>query len=66
MYGFTESFNISVSAALILQHLVTEARRINIDWNLSGEEKETILLDWIRESVRSSDLIEQRFIDNQD
>jgi tRNA (guanosine-2'-O-)-methyltransferase len=35
MYGFTESLNISVSAAIILQSVVTKLKQTNIDWQLS-------------------------------
>jgi tRNA C32,U32 (ribose-2'-O)-methylase TrmJ len=34
MYGFTESFNISVSAALSLYHLTEKLRRSDIHWHL--------------------------------
>ena len=38
MYGFTESFNVSVSAALILHDLTKRLRASDIDWRLSAEE----------------------------
>lgn len=40
MYGFTESFNISVSAAIILHQLKEKLMLSNIDWQLSIKEKE--------------------------
>jgi tRNA (guanosine-2'-O-)-methyltransferase len=62
MYGFTESFNISVSAAIILHHLTLQLRKYSqIDWELNPTEKEQIKLDWIRNTIKRSDLIEQRF-----
>jgi tRNA (guanosine-2'-O-)-methyltransferase len=39
MYGFTESLNLSVSAAIILQSVVTKLKASNIDWELSSNEK---------------------------
>jgi tRNA (guanosine-2'-O-)-methyltransferase len=36
--GFTESLNISVSAAIIIQNLTNRLRHSNIDWHLSEEE----------------------------
>ena len=47
MYGFTESFNISVCAALSLFYL-TEKMRSNkdISWQLSQDEQATLKLYW--------------------
>jgi len=62
MYGFTESFNISVSAALVLNHLSTEIRRANVNWELSEVEKLELKLEWLKKSVRSGDKMIQEFI----
>ena len=63
MYGFTESFNISVSAAIILHHLTLRMRQDeSIDWKLTAKEKEELKLEWIRRSIKRSDLIEKRFL----
>jgi tRNA (guanosine-2'-O-)-methyltransferase len=62
MFGFTESYNISVSAAIILYHLTEKMRNSQtINWQLSEDEKTEILLQWIRNSVKKSALIEKRF-----
>lgn len=66
MYGFTESFNISVSAAIILHHLTLKMKQDPaIEWNLSQEEQQEIKLEWIRRSIKRSELIEQRFRENR-
>ncbi|MBS1488510.1 MAG: RNA methyltransferase [Bacteroidetes bacterium] len=62
MYGFTESFNISVSAAICLNVLLTKVRNSSAAWALTPEEKEAIQLQWYRKVVRRSDLIEQEFL----
>ncbi|MDA0807916.1 MAG: RNA methyltransferase [Planctomycetota bacterium] len=51
MYGFTESFNISVAVAVCLHHLVWRMRQLNIDWQLSPSEREELLHDWVRIST---------------
>ncbi|MGB1018864.1 MAG: TrmH family RNA methyltransferase [Chitinophagales bacterium] len=52
MQGFTESLNISVSAAIIMQYLTDKLRNSNhINWQLSTEEKEELFLDWTIKSV---------------
>lgn len=61
MYGFTESYNISVSAALVLFHLTEKLRKSDIHWQLSPEEKQEVLLDWTKRSVARSDVMEKEF-----
>ena len=62
MYGFTESFNISNSAAIILSHFTERMRRSNVRWQLSDEEKEEIYFDWLQKSVKDPEgLIRQYF-----
>lgn len=61
MYGFTESLNISVSVAIILQNLVTRLRESNVDWQLSEEEKKQIEFSWIKHTIKSSDKIIERY-----
>ncbi|MBQ2541773.1 MAG: RNA methyltransferase [Bacteroidales bacterium] len=55
MYGFTESFNISVSAALCLYELTTKLRNSNIDWHLSQQERTELLAQWLKLSARSAE-----------
>lgn len=64
MYGFTESFNISVSAAIILHYLTEKLRNSNIKWELSENEKTGIKLNWVRNVVKRSELIEKEFLKN--
>ena len=60
MQGFTESFNISVSAALCLFQLTHEVRT-KVDWQLSENELLDLQLDWLKKSIKESGPIEQRF-----
>jgi tRNA (guanosine-2'-O-)-methyltransferase len=62
MFGFTESYNISVSAAIILYQL-TEKLRLSekIDWKMTEYEKTETKIQWLRNSIRSSVSIEKRF-----
>jgi tRNA (guanosine-2'-O-)-methyltransferase len=66
MIGFTESFNLSVSAAVVLYQFREKLRNEqHIPWHLSGEEKDEILLQWLRSTIKRSNLIEQQFLKNQ-
>lgn len=67
MYGFTESLNISVSAAIILHHLSHQMRlHPAIDWRLTPEEKAEVKLSWLRHSIRNSAMIEKHFLETAD
>lgn len=63
MYGFAESFNISVSAALCLYETTTRLRRSGLPYGLSEAEKQALRLQWLRRSVRKSDEKERGFWD---
>ncbi|WP_299123645.1 RNA methyltransferase [uncultured Winogradskyella sp.] len=63
MVGFTESLNISVSAAIILQHVTAQLRKSTINWQLTEEERNEKLLDWIKKTIKSYDEIVERFYD---
>ena len=61
MYGFTESFNISVSAAIILHHLNFNLRNSDINWKLPENEKAEILYNWVFDNIKSAELIKRKF-----
>lgn len=62
MHGFTESFNISVSAAIILHHLTLKMRNDpEIQWGLSEAEKDEIKLSWIKRTLKRSELLVERY-----
>ncbi len=61
MVGFTESLNISVSAAIILQQVTSKLKQTDINWQLTVEEKNEKKLDWIKRTIHSYDKIVGRF-----
>ncbi len=65
MYGFTESFNISVSASIILHHLIEKMRSENLPWRLQPEEKVDILLQWARNSIKMSKELEKHYFQHE-
>jgi len=64
MYGFTQSYNISVSVGIVLMHMTRRLRESGVDWHLSAQEQDALRLEWYRTVVRSDDLIEKRFLMN--
>ena len=61
MAGFTESLNVSVSAAIILQNLTSRLRKSDVSWQLSEAEILQKRLDWTKNSIKDVDRIEQRY-----
>lgn len=65
MYGFTESLNISVSAAIILQSVVSKMKQSNVNWELSEEEKFDVEMQWLKKTIKASEeIIERYYVDN--
>jgi tRNA (guanosine-2'-O-)-methyltransferase len=63
MYGFTESFNISVSAAIVLYQFSQKLRnQPEINWKLSEEERNETKLAWLRATIKRSSLLEKSFL----
>lgn len=65
MVGFTESLNISVSAAIILQHVTTKLRQSAINWQLTEHELLEKRLDWCKKTIKSYEKITERFYENK-
>ncbi len=61
MVGFTESFNISVCAALCLYYLSPKVRNTVTDWQLSDEEKADVMLEWLQQSVSNPESLVRYF-----
>lgn len=62
MVGFTESYNISVSAALALYSLRKRLEGSTLAWKISEDERNELLLNWLRNSIRMSGKIEAKFL----
>jgi len=61
MVGFSESFNISVGAAICLYELSARLRRDHEHWKLSDAEITDLQYLWLRNSIRAVDKVEDRF-----
>lgn len=61
MVGFTESLNISVSAAIIIQNLTNRLRNSSIPWQLTEDEILEKRLSWARNSIKDIKRIEARY-----
>ena len=61
MYGFTQSFNISVTVAVVLSRLVERLRESERQWRLEAAEKTSLTLGWYRKIVTRHEILEQEF-----
>jgi tRNA (guanosine-2'-O-)-methyltransferase len=62
MKGFTESLNISVAAAIILQHISEKLTKTDLLWQLTETEKLEKRLEWTKKSIKSIDMILERYL----
>jgi len=65
MVGFTESINVSSSAAIVIQNLTSRLRKSGISWKLSEEEIFEKRIDWTRKTIRDIDYITQKYLDGE-
>lgn len=57
MFGFTESYNISVSVALCLQVLRQKMEQTVENWQLKPTEQLELKLDWCRKILKNGDAV---------
>lgn len=51
MYGFAESFNVSVAAAICLHHLTWKLRDSDVDWQISDAERSALRFEWLKRVI---------------
>lgn len=55
MAGLTESFNIGVSAGILLYMLSTRLRETQSNWRLPATESNVLYEDWLKKAVKFAD-----------
>jgi tRNA (guanosine-2'-O-)-methyltransferase len=66
MVGFSESLNISVSAAIIIQDITNRLRLSDVKWQLTADEILEKRLTWTKNSIKDIDRILERFFEIND
>jgi tRNA (guanosine-2'-O-)-methyltransferase len=61
MCGFTESFNLSVSVAVILQTLRNRLEKETFPWKLSMEEQRALQIIWSTRILNGGEALEKQF-----
>ena len=65
MYGFTQSYNLSVSVGQCLYELNAKIRKSKASWQLTKEEKLEVELSWLRRMIKNSEILEKDFTAKQ-
>jgi tRNA (guanosine-2'-O-)-methyltransferase len=63
MHGFTTSFNISNAVAIIGSYGIEKLRKSKICWQLSEEEKNDLLFEWVQKSINKPELLIKRYLE---
>jgi|APGre2960657404_1045060.scaffolds.fasta_scaffold00499_3 tRNA (guanosine-2'-O-)-methyltransferase len=61
MYGFTESFNISVSVAIALNTLRQRLEKSKLNWKLTESDQTELKVKWCRKILNGGEHIEKQF-----
>ena len=61
MYGFTESFNISVSVAIVLNTLRQRLEQSELNWKLTKEEQDLLKIQWCSKILNGGEMLERHF-----
>jgi tRNA (guanosine-2'-O-)-methyltransferase len=66
MYGFTQSFNVSVCAALCMQSIVSRLHHSSVAWQLPAQQKELLFQRWVYQSVKHAKHHKEHFFSNSE
>jgi tRNA (guanosine-2'-O-)-methyltransferase len=66
MLGFTQSFNISVSAAICLYEIRSRLKRDGRDEGLAEVEQRLVYRHWLRHSLKNCEILERAFLKARD
>lgn len=61
IHGFTQSYNVSVSAGISLYYLINKIKETDQDWQLNQAEKEKLLIEWLSKSTPTGEVLLQKY-----
>ena len=61
MFGFTESLNLSVTAAICIQQLTSRLHASEIDWKLSAKENLELNIKWFKQILQSHTIYDTQY-----
>jgi tRNA (guanosine-2'-O-)-methyltransferase len=59
--GFTQSYNVSVSAGISFYYLINKIKNTNQNWQLDQEEKEKLLIKWLSKSTPTGEALLKKY-----
>jgi tRNA (guanosine-2'-O-)-methyltransferase len=62
VYGFTESYNVSVAGAILMQHLIERMRKDVGNWQFSPEVYENYQFNWLKKCMARPDYYQNYFV----
>jgi tRNA (guanosine-2'-O-)-methyltransferase len=65
MYGFTESYNLSVSAGICMYDFIHRLKSSTTNWELSDTDRDDILFEWLKHTIDRSDKVIEHLISNK-
>jgi len=65
MYGFTESFNLSVSVGIAVYNIIKRLQKSNLNWKLSEDEVLDLELKWIKKIIKKAKILEKDFLEER-
>ncbi len=63
MYGFSESFNISVSAAICMYEITKKIRERDENWQLDEAYKSKLRFQWIKQTIKAGDQLVNKYLE---
>ena len=65
MHGFNESYNISVSCAIVMNQLIIDAKKQNKLTKLTEKEKSDLRFDWYMKSIKHASKVVKNLAKNK-
>lgn len=65
MFGFTESFNVSVCAGICMYELTKRMRNAQTNYLLTDQEKLDVYFEWMKTTVDKSKSLIENFLKNK-
>ncbi len=62
MHGFTQSFNLSVSAGISLFYLRNKLNTSTVNWQLDIDEQEQLYIEWLAQSTPSGQALLKKIL----
>lgn len=66
MHGFTQSFNLSVSAGISLYYLRHKLERSEVTWQLDADEQERLFIEWLAQSTPSGEALLKKILQEEE